>query len=523
MVYLSGGSSVSVSKNFLKYCLMFSLALVWLLCIPGRAEARTYYVTKDGNDSNPGTETSPWLTIKKAADTMSPGDTVYVKAGTYSGVGLQISGTPGNYISYRAYPGDTVTVDGFYLYPDVHYIEIDGFDFVSGNIEMAGGAHNFCLFRNNKIHGGTSTGIDFGSGEGNIVENNEIWNTGHGVHTSGGTVNTIIRNNIIHDCYLHGLGMVGGTGEKYLNNIIYKCTKSGIHPGSGGPSNGEIIGNLVYNNGSSAIYVSGSNFVIANNTCISKSGSDSETYYISGSDHVVKNNIGYRDDGISYVLLISQSAITDYNDWYDPNNPKCISRWYNPMTLSEYQAYGQGAHSISTDPKFVNLAGNDFHLRPDSPCIGAGQNGVDMGAYGVGEFDPFYEGPEPDAVHGGLGPGPDSEEPAEAGGGSDDLPDDGVERVLNQPNPFRAGKEVTLIKYNLKEVSNVTITIYNLLGQEVWGESYKAGENGGRKDNSVPWDGRNFSGEVVGNGGYLCRIWVEREKRDMIRKIAVAK
>ncbi|MCJ7646718.1 T9SS type A sorting domain-containing protein, partial [bacterium] len=316
----------------------------------------------------------------------------------------------------------------------------------------------------------------------------------------------------------------GGTGEKYLNNIIYNCTKSGIHPGSGGPSNGEIRGNLVYNNGKSAINVSGSNFLIKNNTCISKPGSDSETYYISGSGHVVKNNIGYRDDGVSYVLLISQSAITDYNNWYDPNNPKCISRWFNPMTLSQYQAYGQGAHSISQDPKFVNLAGNDFHLQPDSPCKGTGENGVDMGAYGAGGPDPFYEYPtEPDPVHEGPGPAPASEDAGQPDPVNDEPPDDGRDGVRNRPNPFRAGKQVTLIEYNLEQPSNVTITIYNLLGQEVWGESYKLGENGGRKVNSVPWDGRSLSGEVVGNGGYICRIWVKREKRYMIRKIAVAK
>jgi len=285
--------------------------------------------------------------------------------------------------------------------------------------------------------------------------------------------------------------MVGGTGEQYLNNIIYNCTKSGIHPGSGGPSNGKIIGNLVYNNGNSAIYVSGSNFLIMNNTCVSKPNSDSETYYISGSGHVVKNNIGYRDDGESYVLLISASAITDYNDWYDPKNTQCISRWFNPMTLSEYKTYGQGAHSIYQDPKFVNLAGNDFHLQPGSPCIDAGENGVDMGAYG-----------------------------APADGYSHD---ERGEEARNRPNPFRAGREETLIEYNLKQPSNVTIAIYDLLGQEVWRKSYRAGENGGKEDNSVPWDGKNLSGEVVANGGYICRIWVERENKYIVRKIAVAK
>ena len=95
--------------------------------------------------------------------------------------------------------------------------------------------------------------------------------------------------------------------------------------------------------------------------------------------------------------------------------------------------------------------------------------------------------------------------------------------VLNRPNPFRAGRQNTLIEYNLEESSNVTITIYDLFDQEVWRESYRAGENGGIEANSVPWDGRNLCGEVVGNGGYICRIWIEREKRHMVRKIAVAK
>jgi len=96
--------------------------------------------------------------------------------------------------------------------------------------------------------------------------------------------------------------------------------------------------------------------------------------------------------------------------------------------------------------------------------------------------------------------------------------------VTNIPNPFKAGKEPTYIEYDLKEPSNVTITIYDLFGQEVWHESYASGENGGKKvDNSVAWDGRNLSGKVVANGGYICRIWVEKEKRHMVRKIAVAK
>jgi len=47
-------------------------------------QGTTYYVAPDGDDSNPGTEAEPWQTIQKAADTLLAGDTVYIRAGTYS-------------------------------------------------------------------------------------------------------------------------------------------------------------------------------------------------------------------------------------------------------------------------------------------------------------------------------------------------------------------------------------------------------------------------------------------------------
>jgi len=497
-----------IFKNFLKYCLIFSLALMWLLCIPIRVEAKTYYVAINGDDDNPGTEENPWLTIQKAADIMVAGDTVLVKPGEYNGTTIvSVSGA-----TYRSFEKHKAKVGKFYL-ESVDNVEIDGFDFVWGSIEMAGSTNKFCLFRNNLIHSPTNIGIDFGTGEDNIVEGNEIFDIhGHGVHTSGATKRTIVRNNIIHDCEHHGLGMVGGEGEKYLDNIIYNIGGTGIHPGSGGPTNGEIRGNLVYGCGTHAMAVSGSNFLIENNTCIGKNGIDHQVYYISGSGHKLRNNIGYRSDGLNFVLLIPTGAVSDYNCWYDPNNPKCISRWYSPVTLAELQKYGQDIHSISQDPRFVNMASRDFHLQPNSPCIDAGDPGtpadydldgrstpldgdkkgvaiVDMGAY-------EYPGATP--------PVKEAE-------------------VRNRPNPFRAGEEVTLIEYNLREPSNVTIKIYDLLGQEVWRKSYRAGENGGSKVNSVPWDGRNLSGKVVGNGGYICRVWIEREKRHMVGRIAVAK
>ena len=45
--------------------------------------AKDYHVTKTGNDKNPGTPDSPFLTIQKAADMAQPGDVITVHEGIY--------------------------------------------------------------------------------------------------------------------------------------------------------------------------------------------------------------------------------------------------------------------------------------------------------------------------------------------------------------------------------------------------------------------------------------------------------
>ena len=40
--------------------------------------------------------------------------------------------------------------------------------------------------------------------------------------------------------------------------------------------------------------------------------------------------------------------------------------------------------NIDADPQFCNAENGDFTVESDSPVLGAGQDGADMGAYGVG-------------------------------------------------------------------------------------------------------------------------------------------
>ncbi|ASK31020.1 hypothetical protein CEY12_13290 [Chryseobacterium sp. T16E-39] len=73
-----------------------------------------YYVDKaSGNNANNGSATAPWKTIQKAANSATPNSIVNIKAGTYNeNVVINVSGTSGNYITFKNYSNDNVIIDG---------------------------------------------------------------------------------------------------------------------------------------------------------------------------------------------------------------------------------------------------------------------------------------------------------------------------------------------------------------------------------------------------------------------------
>ncbi|MBI4346137.1 MAG: hypothetical protein HY553_04740, partial [Elusimicrobia bacterium] len=86
-----------------------------------------------------------------------------------------------------------------------------------------------------------------------------------------------------------------------------------------------------------------------------------------------------------------------------------------------------------------------------------------------------------------------------------------ISNVSNFPNPFdsrKGGPEgKTTITYTLGADSDVTITIYDLLGYVVKIFHFQPGAAGARAGpNFVPWDGRNGQGNPVAKGGYVARI-----------------
>ncbi len=75
-----------------------------------------------------------------------------------------------------------------------------------------------------------------------------------------------------------------------------------------------------------------------------------------------------------------------------------------------------------------------------------------------------------------------------------------IELAQNYPNPFNP---VTTIAYSLPERSAVSISVFNILGQEVRQLINKTQSAGNYK---IEWDGRDDTGSSVSSGVYLYRI-----------------
>ncbi len=153
-------------------------------------------------------------------------------------------------------------------------------------------------------------------------------------------------------------------------------------------------------------------------------------------------------------------------------------------------AYG----NISADPAFCNESSTELWLQECSPCVGAGLEGADIGARGVGCvcFDPS---------------GIDDGEPGD---------DDAALLLVPSPNPF-AGS--TRILYDAPaEGGPVRISVHNLRGQHV--RTLVSGTvSPGRHE--ISWDGTDDGARPVSSGVYF--LMYEGGDLRRARKLLVAR
>ncbi len=317
-------------------------------------------------------------TIQQGIDAASDGDTVVV--------------SPGVYIENIHFHGKNITLRSIDPYDEavVRNTIIDG-NQAGSAVTFAGTEGETCLLSGFTIRnaaGPAESGVKgsnvVGSGgaprthatiENNLITGNStLWNGG-GITWCGGPVqnNTIkansatnggglafctgtIRNNTIVENSATGQSGSGG-GLAWCDGAIQQNTvaaNSAAYRGGGlWQCNGPIRNNAINDNhaGESGGGLWGCNGSIQNST-VNRNSAGSSGGGLHGCVGSVSNCIFWGNTATSGAQLFESSAPT-YS---------CIQNWTG----------GEG--NTTDDPQFVDLAGSDYRLSPDSPCIDAGKN-----------------------------------------------------------------------------------------------------------------------------------------------------
>jgi hypothetical protein len=268
-------------------------------------------------------------------------------------------GGRGTVVNFTSGEGEGARLIGFTV--------TNGFDVGGGGIECVNRsrpliAHN--VIRDNRVDWyGTGGGIRCENAAPTIVHNLIARNNGAyyggGIYlkTSSGAV--VEHNRIVGHMTMSGYGIAYGAGLYCEDSdvlIRYNLFRADtIDFGYGG-----------------AIACQGGAPHIINNTIVDNAvrvASEVGGIYCmwSGSPVIVNNIIaGNEDYGIGVEGGATPSI--DYNDLWQNGYSNCAP----------------GPHDLSCDPQFCDPENLDFTLHAASCCVGAGQNGEDIGAYGVG-------------------------------------------------------------------------------------------------------------------------------------------
>jgi hypothetical protein len=294
------------SSGGIRFKFLLILILHAGVCSTFAQNNTSFYVSTNGSDTNPGTQTAPWRTIQHAADIARAGSTVNVRGGVYEElVNLKSSGNVSDgYITFRSYPGERAVLDAAHFIPGarsavltVHnqsYVRVEGFEIRNYRtaehrltplgISVMGSGSHIELLKNNVHHientfpgrdrpgsGGNGFGIAvYGTDAKNpisdlIIEGNEVHHLKTGSSESlvvnGNVTKFRITHNVVHDNNNIGIDVIGfertapdpavdqARDGVVSENLVYNITSKG------NPAYGE-------DQSSDAIYVDGGTRVL---------------------------------------------------------------------------------------------------------------------------------------------------------------------------------------------------------------------------------------------------------------------
>lgn len=437
------------------------------------AQARTVFVPGD------------FTNLQEAVDSLDTGDTIYVTSTYLAGYGNRDITTDGKGIVFQGPfgPGG-VTINCFGSEGDAHrafvfddgedsLTVIDGFRIIGGYADSGGAVYinrttpiiRNCVF------------------EGNIA-------------TYGGAIGGYQGAPRIYDCtFLTNQAQRGGAIDGLGPTIIRDSRFTGNHASQRGGAiadlHSAVVSDCVFdlNTGGGATFdlVGGSTRL---DRCLFAKNASGGLSVVYGYQSMridrctfVDNAYGIQALGDTYVVPTNTQIVFNRGDAAFCSITDSVTIYLNYCNVYGNQNDYTGciednlgvSGNIRENPLFCDTSEFDFTLNSTSPCATAGSGGVAIGAFDVGCT--------PTDV--------DEDIPALPGKFALDQ---------NYPNPFNP---TTTISFAVPQRSDVSIAVYNILGEQVavlLDQTVPAGSY------DVDWDGTDSRGNPAASGVYFYRL-----------------
>ncbi len=350
----------------------------------------TKFVSTTGNNSNPGTQVSPYLTWQKGLENIGPRDKLFIRGGTYAQKVNSSSQTVPSGSSFAdapiisgfedepvilAPPNDS----GLKLNQDLFQVwkkfTIDCASCADDGIDVGGNSTRSIRFQNLEVKNMNASGFNgiLAWGDKNVCgyhqfidchihHCNQSFFNGHGLYIN--VPNCLIDGLTIHDNGKAGVHVFANASfpDEGTSNTIVRRVLAYNHPAfsaiqfSGG-SNMQCYNCIVFNN-------------------IDGIGVEFGT---SGSNNLIYNNTVYGNSNYGIRIGGNQTNAQIKN---------CIA-YLNGTNISDAGSGTIQSNNLTTNPLFVDPAHGDFRLQPGSPAIDAG---VDLSAYLLTDFYGHFRG-----------------------------------------------------------------------------------------------------------------------------------
>ena len=411
-----------------------------------------WYVATDGSNSNDGSHQAPYGSIQYCIDNINPGDTVLV--------------LPGHYYGSIIFNGKNIVVlsSCFWDSTGVNISEtiLDGEQngrviIFNNNEDSSAVLSGFTIINGAFSHGG---GIYINGASPrlfNLVLENNTANYGGGVYLKNSRTHisqTIFWNNTAD----YGGAIYADTADFYLGGTTLQNNSAfygaGIYCNRSSPDLEQVvlIENDSYLNGGGMYYTGDSQPQLDRITLAAN------TAFINGAGI-------YCDNAFPNV---SNSII-----WGNQPDEIYLATGTVTISFSDIAGGWSGSTNLDTLPYFCNPDSGDYSLAENSPCLSAGENGVNMGALEIGCTEVLV-----------------------------DVLEEGdflLNFCLHQgyPNPFNSALRIT---YDVPRQVSVKLRVFDLTGRLV-NPLFSGLIEPGRY--SILWNGTGTDGRRVASGIYL--------------------